>query len=275
MPELPEVETIARELRRAVGGKRIAAVRLSGLSLRRPIPRELPVQLRGRTIKRVHRRGKYIIVEMNSGLFWLIHLGMSGRILFFSRRTPGTDHTHATFRFSDGSELHYKDPRRFGLLVTYEVARPNQIPEISNLGKDPMSSTFNRSWLYPRLQVSRQALKTFLLNQRKIAGIGNIYACESLFHASLHPERRCHSIGLLETGRLVRSIRTVLKSAIRHRGTSISDFQDVRGRSGGHQKHLYVYQREGEGCRRCGALVIRLHQSCRSTFLCPGCQPAL
>jgi formamidopyrimidine-DNA glycosylase len=275
MPELPEVETIARELRGAILGKRIKEIRLSGLSLRRPIPRELPRQLRGRTVKRIHRRGKYIIVDTDSRLFCLIHLGMSGRLLFYDRRRPRKIHTHATVRFTDESELHYRDPRRFGLLVSYEVSRLNQIPEIATLGQDPLRGTFNETYLYTRLNESRQELKSFLLNQGRIAGIGNIYACEALFHARLHPERRCHSVKRRESDRLVQSIRKVLKSAIRHRGTSISDFRGAHGRSGSHQMHLYVYQREGDECRSCGGLVIRLRQGNRSTFMCPTCQPAL
>ena len=243
--------------------------------LRRPIPPELPAQLRGRTVRRVMRRGKYIVVQTDSRLFWLIHLGMSGRLVFHPRRIRRAGHTHAAVRFTDGAELHYRDPRRFGLFLTYEVSGPNRIPEIELLGREPLSAAFNAEWLYPRLKECRQEIKSFLLNQSRIAGIGNIYACEALFHACLHPARPCSSLGPQETRRLVKAIRRVLKSAIRHRGTSISDFRDVGGRSGSHQIHLHVYQRAGEACPRCGESVRRLRQGNRSTFLCPGCQPAL
>lgn len=272
MPELPEVETIARELSKVVLGKRVTAVRLSGLPLRKPIPRQLPILLRGRTIHRVRRRGKYIIIRMEPRLFWLLHLGMSGSLLFHSKKIRRSSHTHAVFRFSDDSELHFCDPRRFGLLLTYEE---NRIPEIEKLGPDPLSAAFNAKSLHPRLSSSRLELKAFLLDQNRIAGIGNIYACEALFHARLHPERCCDSLDAHETSRLVRSVRKVLKSAIRHGGTSISDFRDVEGQSGSHQMHLYVYQREGQVCRKCGENVSRLRQGNRSTFLCPNCQPAL
>jgi formamidopyrimidine-DNA glycosylase len=272
MPEMPEVETIARKLRRTVVGKEIAGVYLSGLPLRRPVPKSFPAQLRGRTVRRIHRRGKYLIAEMEPRLFWLIHLGMTGRFSYLVPTREVETHTHATIRFSDATELRYRDPRRFGLLAAYEVSRLSQIPELKTLGKDPLGSGFDQDWLWTHLSRSRQEIKSFLLDQRRIAGLGNIYVCEALFHARIHPSRRCFTVTREEAGRLAVAVRKVLLSAIQRRGTSFSDFIDLNGEPGNNQNFLRVFQREGKRCRRCRAPIERLRQGNRSSFLCPGCQ---
>jgi formamidopyrimidine-DNA glycosylase len=272
MPEMPEIETIARQLRRTIIGKRIAEVRLSGLPLRKPIAGTFPAMLRGRTIQKIMRRGKYLVVEMKPKAFWLIHLGMSGRILSRATANAACSHTHAIFKFSDTTELEYRDPRRFGLLAAYEVLRPGQIPELSFLGKDPLSSGLNPGWLSTLLQKSRQEIKSFLLDQHKIAGLGNIYACESLFLAQIHPARRCHTLNSEDASRLVVAIRKVLRAAIKNNGTSFSDFRDSDGNRGSNQSFLMVFQREGEKCIRCSALVRRMRQGNRSSFYCSNCQ---
>jgi len=272
MPEMPEVETLARKLRKTVVGKRVADVGLSGLPLRKPVSGTFAAKLRGRTIRKIVRRGKYIIAEMEPKAFWLIHLGMSGRILYHAHETAATKHTHAIVRFSDATELEYRDHRRFGLLEAYEVSRLGLIPEISSLGMDPLNSGFNDTWLIPLLQKSQQEIKSFLLDQRKIAGLGNIYVCESLFLARIHPARRCFTVKVEETRRLVDSIKRVLVTAIRHKGTSFSDFMDSDGKPGGNQKHLMVFQREGEDCYHCQKPIQRMRQGNRSSFYCSQCQ---
>ena len=227
MPEMPEVEILARKLRKTVTGKKIIRVSLSGLSLRRPVSGTFTAKVQGRTIRRILRRGKYLVVELEPKIFWLIHLGMSGRLLYHPKSFNGSKHTHAVIRFSDKSVLEYRDPRRFGLLAVYEVAKPGQIPEIRSLGKDPLKSGFNPGWLEPMLQDSRRELKDFLLDQQKIAGLGNIYVCEALYLAGIHPSRRCYTLEFKEVSRLVEAVCKVLRLAIRHRGTSFSDFIDV------------------------------------------------
>lgn len=269
---MPEVETIARKLRRTVVGKEIAAVQVSGLPLRRPVDPSFQSSLSGRRVCRVRRRGKYLIIELEPKNFWLIHLGMSGRLFFDRESRPVERHTHAVIRFSDRSELHYNDHRRFGLLAAYEVARPGEIPELGRLGVDPLSSRFCAESLRPQLAASRQEIKSFLLDQRKIAGLGNIYACEALFRARVHPARRCFTLTERETRRIVRSIRRVLRTAIRYRGTSFSDFRDSDGEAGENQKFLKVFQREGLRCSRCRREIRRLRQGNRSSFYCPACQ---
>jgi len=272
MPEMPEVETLARGLRESILGKHIVHVSLSGFSLRRPIAENFSAMLRGRTILEVQRRGKYLIVVLKPKAFWLIHLGMSGRILVHRNPETETKHTHVRIRFSDATELEYRDPRRFGLMAVYEVLRQEQIPELSCLGKDPLSPGFEGKWLESQLRASRQEIKAFLLDQRKISGLGNIYACEALFLARIHPRTRSCSLVFEEASRLANAIKRVLTQSVKHRGTSFSDFVGPDGTPGENQKHLKVFQREGKPCRRCGALIRRDIQGNRSSYFCPGCQ---
>jgi formamidopyrimidine-DNA glycosylase len=269
---MPEIETLARQLRKALVGKHITEIRLSGLPLRKPIESTFASKLRGRTIRKIMRRGKYIVVELEPKVFWLIHLGMSGRILYRTQRGTPYKHTHAVFRFSDFTELEYRDHRRFGLLAAYEVLHPGQIPEIQSLGRNPLSPGFCGQWLWIQLQKSRSEIKSFLLNQCKLAGLGNIYVCESLFFSRLHPARRCYSLTLEEAARLANAIQRVLRAAIRHNGTSFSDFTDSDGKPGENQDYLAVFNREGEKCARCGAPIQRMRQGNRSSFYCSCCQ---
>jgi formamidopyrimidine-DNA glycosylase len=213
MPEMPEIETLARRLRAAVIGKRITEVHLSGMALRKPVAGSFADSLRGRTIRKIQRRGKYLVVELDPAASWVIHLGMSGRILFGSKADGQAKHTHAVIEFSDSTRLEYRDPRRFGLLAVYEMRKPRQIPELRSLGKDPLSPGFDGNWLRPLLQKSRQEIKSFLLDQSRVAGLGNIYVCESLFHARIHPARRCITLSFEETNQLVGAIRRVLRLA--------------------------------------------------------------
>jgi formamidopyrimidine-DNA glycosylase len=274
MPELPEVETLVRKLRRTVVGKRVAGVQLSGLPLRKPIAAAFASELQGRTIRKIVRRGKYIIAEMTPKAYWIIHLGMSGSILYHenAQGRAAAKHTHAKVRFEDNTELEYRDPRRFGMLAAYEVRRPGMIPEIRSLGMDPLRQDFNKKRLWAMLRTSRQEIKSFLLDQHRIAGLGNIYVCEALFHARIHPARRCFALSECDTTRLICAIKKVLKAAIRNNGTTFSDFMDSDGKPGSNQDFLAVFQREGENCRRCRAPIKRMRQGSRSSFYCAVCQ---
>jgi len=272
MPEMPEIETIARKLRKAIIGKRIQKVHLSGLPLRKPVAAAFPIQVEGRGIRRIHRRGKYLILELEPLSYCLIHLGMSGRIVLDRSGSQVKKHTQAVFCLSDATELRYLDHRRFGLLATYEVRRLSQIPELENLGIDPLSARFRQDWLWSELRKSRQEIKSLLLGQQKIAGLGNIYACEALYCAGIHPARRCYTLTRDETGKLTNAIQKVVRDAIRHRGTSFSDFMDSDGQAGENQNYLKVFQREGRKCRRCKTGIQRIRQGNRSSFYCPRCQ---
>jgi len=272
MPELPEVETIARKLRRTIAGKRIAGVFLSGKTLRRPMPGDLAALLQGRTIRSIHRRGKYLILEMKPHAFWLIHLGMSGRLIYTIEPRERPQHTHAVVEFSDGGELQFSDPRRFGLMDFYQVSQLEALPEVQRLGKDPLGAAFHAEWLLPELARTRRDLKSFLLDQHKIAGLGNIYVCEAMFRARVHPSRRCNTLTRKDAVALTHAVREILRAAIRNRGTTFSDFMDSDGHFGSHQAYLHVFQREGEKCHRCHAMISRIKQGNRSTYFCPGCQ---
>ena len=272
MPEMPEIETIARELRKTVPGKRIKGVRLSGQTLRRPVPVSFVRSLKGRTVRGIFRRGKYLVVELHPKIYWLLHLGMSGRLLYHEGAFRTARHTHAVIRFSDGSSLEFRDPRRFGLLDICKVSRLEEIPEIRGLGEEPLGRGFDGHRLHTMIVNSRREVKSFLLDQKKVAGLGNIYVCEALFEAGINPARCCHTLSAEEAFRLARAIRGVLRRAVRMGGTSFSDFIDLEGNTGKNQMHLKVFQREGGSCARCGGSIQRMRQGNRSTFFCDGCQ---
>ena len=210
MPEMPEIETIARKLRETIIGKRIQRVRLSGLPLRRPVAATFPAQVEGRRIRRIHRRGKYLVLELEPLSYCLIHLGMSGRIVVDGSGSQMEKHTQAVLCLSDGTELRYMDHRRFGLLAGYEVGRLSEIPEVEALGIDPLSARFREDRLWSEVRKSRQQIKSLLLDQQKIAGLGNIYADESLWVARIHPARRANTLAPCEAGGLHTAIVRVV-----------------------------------------------------------------
>jgi len=289
MPELPEVETVARQLREKLPGRRIAGARLSGLPLRRPVDAALPGKLRGREVREVFRRGKYIVVELAAGpeprAFLLVHLGMTGSAVFREADGEGAaagdgaghdaglgKHVHVALRFADGAALEYRDPRRFGLVGFREAESADAIPELAALGEEPLGRGFTGRRLAAWLGDSKRDVKSFLLDQRFVAGLGNIYVCEALFAAGIRPDRRCDRVRGEEAARLAAAVRRLLRAAIRNNGTSFSDYRDAAGRRGDNQRFLKVFQREGEPCRRCGAAIRRVKQGGRSSFFCPACQ---
>jgi formamidopyrimidine-DNA glycosylase len=272
MPEMPEVETLARQLRKTIVGKRIKDVSLSGLPLRKPIADDFAEGLKGRSIGKILRKGKYLIIQLAPKGYWVMHLGMSGRVLYHDSGRETAKHTHAVFTFTDATELEYRDHRRFGLLAFYENQNVEDIPEIESLGKDPLIPSFNSNWLWPLLQKSSLEIKAFLLDQHRIAGLGNIYACEALFLAQMHPQRRCFTFTSGQAEHLVGAIKKVLRMAIKHNGTTFSDFRNSDGKPGNNSDNLMIFQREGEECFRCGKIVLRMRQGGRSTFYCESCQ---
>ncbi len=271
MPELPEVETVARQLAPLVEGRTVAGVRLLDPRLRNgPLPR-----LTGRRVERVGRLGKQVMFvlsprpgERNGGGLWLlVHLRMTGRLHWVERLRRGEGaHLRARFRLDRG-ELLFVDTRRFGTFSWYRSRE-----EAEPVGIDPLSSAFTPRRLAELVAGSRQALKPFLLRQDKLVGLGNIYASEIPWVAGLSPFRRVGRLKPDELRRLCRATRRVLRRAIDNCGTTFSDFQDARGVEGSYQRFLAVYDRAGERCRRCGARVRRRVQQQRSTFWCPGCQ---
>jgi formamidopyrimidine-DNA glycosylase len=273
MPELPEVESLVRSLRPHLVGRRLLAVETSGLALRRPVDRpRLEAGCRGALVLGARRYGKYLLLDLSTENVLLAHLGMSGQLLVQAAAEPRAPHTHVVFRLDDGRELRYVDPRRFGVLRCLPAERAFESPELSVLGVDPLDERFTVAWFAALLAQSRRDVKSFLLDQSRLAGVGNIYACEALFHAQVAPRRRAHRLGAARASRLHAAILQVLETGIANRGTSFSDYVDADGAAGENQQALAVYGREGQPCRRCRAPIRRIVQSARSTFYCPKCQ---
>ncbi len=278
MPELAEVETVARGLR-PLEGRRIVSVWFGKTDFIAE-PQRLAALLPGTCLASVNRRGKLLLLELQpqapavgaSGeTFWLlIHLGMTGQLVLRDPSQPLAPHTHVRFALDDGRELRYVDVRRFGRM---RIATVEELAEIvAPLGADPLEVSedeFRR-----RLSASRARVKSILLDQGVLRGLGNIYADESLWWAQIHPLRRGAELSAEELGRLWRSIRNVAREAIRLRGTSVSDYVDANGQPGGYQKRLRVYRRTGRPCRRCWAPIERIVVAGRGSHFCPQCQPA-
>ncbi|MDN5348265.1 MAG: formamidopyrimidine-DNA glycosylase [Clostridia bacterium] len=272
MPELPEVETIKETLKPFLCGKTIEQVTVNRPEvIAEPGAAEFVALLRGRRILALERRGKFLLVKL-SGSYWLvIHLGMTGRLLWLESGAPQAAHTHLVLRL-EGGEVHFVDPRRFGRLYFFSQPRLAEFIDLKDFGPEPLTPEFTPEKLGELLRDRRRPLKALLLDQRLIAGIGNIYADEILFAAGLHPLRPASSLKEKEINALYHSIRKVLAAGIAHGGTTVRDYVDGSGRAGSHQDHLCVYGRAGQGCPACGTLIERRRYAGRSTYFCPRCQ---
>jgi len=272
MPELPEVETVRRMIEAHARGRRVAEARRSRSRLHVSSRSSGLASLRGRTLERVERRGKYLLLRFGD-LTLLSHLGMSGRWLFFdeapSRLMP---HVHARLEFADGSELWFQDPRRFGQLRVVARADVDRDASLQRLGRDPLDPPLTARELAELANGSRTSVKVFLLDQARIAGIGNIYASEILFRARVHPRRRAGAVAADEWRRIAAEIPAVLQEAIDRMGTTFSTYRTPLNEPGAYGERLMVYDRAGEPCRRCGTPIRRVVQGQRSTFFCPSCQ---
>ncbi|HEY7372919.1 MAG TPA: bifunctional DNA-formamidopyrimidine glycosylase/DNA-(apurinic or apyrimidinic site) lyase [Polyangia bacterium] len=273
MPELPEVETIVRGLAPRLRGRRVESVWWSGqrLHLRRKVDvAGLRAVAVGQSIGGVRRLGKFILIGAgaagDSGV--LIHLGMTGRLRVEAATAPRAPHTHVAFRLAGGDELRFIDARRFGWV---EPGRPFAAsPALAHLGPDPLTA-LDAAALAAALTGVRASIKAFLMDQRRVAGLGNIYVAEALFRAGIHPAAAAGRTRA-RAPELLAAIRTVLEGGIARRGTTLRDYVDADGRSGDNAPALLVYGRAGEPCSRCGARIKRRVDGGRSTFFCPGCQ---
>lgn len=274
MPELPEVETVVREIRPHVVGRRITAVTVSEHPLRRPWSATWSQQLRGRRIGEVRRRGKWIIMGLAGDAHLIVHLGMTGQLTVVPAAVPVAPHTHLMFPLSPGrSQLRFRDVRRFGsATLVYGMAALNDFFQTARLGPEPFDLA--RADWRTRLAGTRRCIKAVLLDQQVVAGVGNIYADESLFRAAVHPARRASELTEKEADRLRRAIAAVLNRAIDCRGSSIRDYVGGSGCRGDYQEEFRVYQQAGRPCPRCGADIERIRLAGRSTHFCPGCQPS-
>jgi formamidopyrimidine-DNA glycosylase len=272
VPELPEVETVVRDVRPHLSGCRIKAVGVSQKALRRPWSSEWEALLLGRRITGVRRRGKWILLEFDRGLFLVFHLGMSGSLTVVDADAPVAGHTHVVIGLGRGDrQLRFRDIRRFGSATLFaDRAALDRFFEESGLGPEPWDLEPG-PW-HERLTATDRCLKAVLLDQRVVAGVGNIYADESLFEARLHPARPGRTVTRAEAGRLRRAIVTVLERAIDRRGSSIRNYVDGSGQKGQYQEEFRVYGRTGKPCARCGTPVERVRLAGRSTHFCPICQ---
>ncbi len=273
MPELPEVETIAADLRPHLVGRTIMRCELSFPSIvRHPEPELFVDHIAGQHIKSVGRRGKFILIRLENDLVLVVHLGMTGQLRLVDPATPLAAHTHAVFVLDDGRHLRYRDPRRFGrlLLGTEEALLASK--KLPRLGPEPIDPAFAPDELYRRLRRRRTSLKAVLLDQSAIAGVGNIYADESLHRARLRPDRIAATVSRQSAQRLHESLRHSLEVAIANRGSSVDTYRDAWGEIGGQQEKLLVYGRAGEPCFTCGRPLTMIRIAGRSTVFCRRCQ---
>tara|TARA_S200000501_G_scaffold289525_1_gene274371 strand:- start:2966 stop:3820 length:855 start_codon:yes stop_codon:yes gene_type:complete len=283
MPELPEVETVGRGLANAVLGAVIETVDQRRPDLRWPMPADLPARLAGRRWAEITRRGKYLLVSLDDGQVMLLHLGMSGRMVILKpghNNAPPAKHDHVIFDFTDGHRVIFIDPRRFGaLLMEPSAAAMAAHPLIVAMGPEPFDPAFDAAALSAALKGRKSPIKTVLLDQKVVAGLGNIYVCEALYLAGISPTRLAHTVAGKRAERLVPAIRSVLEDAIRAGGSTLRDYVQASGELGYFQKQFSVYDREGHPCPRCSVddpdnppMIMRMVQSNRSTFYCGRCQ---
>ncbi|MBO0735912.1 MAG: bifunctional DNA-formamidopyrimidine glycosylase/DNA-(apurinic or apyrimidinic site) lyase [Alphaproteobacteria bacterium] len=270
MPELPEVETVRRGLALKMSGRCITRAELRRPDLRRPFPPALAARLDGARIGALRRRGKYILIELDADGVLLLHLGMSGRVTAGSAALPDAVHDHVVLRLDDGTVIRFNDPRRFGLLDYIKRGEEGQHPLLAGLGPEPLEDGFNGSYLAASLAGRMTPVKSALIDQRIVAGLGNIYVCEALYRAGISPRRLAASIGRPRAERLVAGIRSVLTEAIEAGGSSLRDYVQADGELGYFQHRWAVYGHEGEPCPGCdcGDGVRRIAQAGRSTFYC-------
>lgn len=278
MPELPEVETIRLVLSDVLPGKRINKVHLHETRMLRGQPQsEFKSRLKGRRITRLDRRGKFLLIRLDSGSL-LVHLGMSGQVIL-SSTSPDEDknlhslpdkHTHMILELDSKSKVYFRDPRMFGRFGLIDESEERSL--FANLGPEPLSPQFTSHFLHSKLKGRKASIKSLLMNQSTVAGLGNIYADETLFRAGLLPHKAGGKLTLKEARSLHRAIRRVVKEAVVQGGTSISDFLDPKHRRGTFQLVLKVYGREGQPCLRCGEVIHKEIVAQRGTHWCPRCQ---
>jgi len=276
VPELPEVETVKRGLRSTVEGRRFTYVETRRGDLRIPFPDDFANRLTGRRVERLWRRAKYILADLDAGETLVIHLGMSGRITVYGSgvEVRSGKHDHVVFDTDAPAHIVFTDHRRFGLMTIVETASIESHALFKDLGIEPLSKHFNVAYLEAALKGKKTPVKSALLDQRVIAGLGNIYACEALWRARISPKRRAARLKRNEIALLVPAIKEVLADAVKAGGSSLRDHRRTNGELGYFQKAFAVYDREAQPCLRrgCKGTIKRIVQSGRSTFFCPICQ---
>ena len=275
MPELPEVETTRRGIEPHIKQHTIANMVIRQHQLRWPIPAELPKILKGLTILAVRRRAKYLLLDVAKGNTLkgtvIIHLGMSGSLRLIHEPTAEPlKHEHFDITFTDGQVLRYTDPRRFGACVWQALNSPSSL--LDHLGPEPLSDAFNLDYLYEKSRGRNMAIKTFIMDQKVVVGVGNIYASEALFMSGINPKKAAGKISKAKYQQLINAITLVLDKAIQEGGTTLKDFVGSDGKPGYFAQQLNVYGRNGLPCIACKKPIVQFTQAQRSTFYCPSCQ---
>jgi formamidopyrimidine-DNA glycosylase len=273
MPELPEVESIRKQLEPALSGRRFEHVTIDDTRLVRPYdPAEIAAELEGERVAAVERRGKYLVVRFESGRVLLIHLRMTGNLRHGPTGSPADPYRRAVVKLDDGSDVAYHDVRRFG---TWLLLEPGEVEPYlrARIGEEPLDALFTAARLGERLAGRRTSLKAALLDQRTLAGMGNIYVDEALWRARLSPLRPAAGLDRAELGRLHRGIRSALEHGLARQGSTLRDYRLPDGSGGSMQNEFHVYGRGGEPCDRCGTPIARTRVAGRTTWFCPTCQP--
>ena len=269
MPELPEVETTRLGLLPRLQGRSLTSMVVRNPRLRWPVPDDLEARLKGRVLKSLDRRGKYLLFDFGS-VTQLVHLGMSGSLRFTLPDEPAALHDHIDWLFDDGTILRLRDPRRFGaVLWTEDVARH---PLLAHLGPEPLTAEFDAAYLHAQCQRRQTSIKQVIMDAQVVVGVGNIYASESLFHAGIRPTVSARRLTRPASARLTTAIKQVLTAAIAAGGSSLRDYVHSSGELGYFQLQTRVYDREGMPCKTCDAPIRRIVQGQRASFYCPGCQ---
>ena len=270
MPELPEVETSRRGISPHLLNQTITRILIRQYKLRWPIPRKLASYAKDQTINAIERRGKYLLLKLGNGTI-IIHLGMSGSLRICDASIPAEKHDHIDIICSNKKILRLKDPRKFGcVLWTKEDPLTHKL--LSKLGPEPLSSAFDTDTLYAASRKRSCSIKSFIMNSHIVVGVGNIYACESLFLSGINPKRKAGSLSKVRCEKLVENIKQILKSAIKQGGTTLKDFTREDGKPGYFAQNLNVYGRAGEACVDCNKPIKQITQQQRSTFYCSHCQ---
>ena len=282
MPELPEVETVLRGISPILEGNQIDYAQVNRPDLRRPFPNNLAKRLKDRKINFLHRRSKYILIDLSGGETLIMHLGMSGRIMI-SQKVAGTfhhntnhsqKHDHFVLHLKDNHQLTFNDPRRFGVIDLLRTENLELSGMLSQIGPEPLSNSFNEAYFVSTLRVKKTNIKSALLDQRVVAGLGNIYVCEALFRAGISPKRQALRISHKKLSSLVPIIKEILLEAISSGGSSLRDFRNASGDLGYFQHSFDVYGREDQDCynTECDSKIKRITQAGRSSFYCSNCQ---
>jgi len=281
MPELPEVETVRKGLQQYMEGQSIGKVEVFTSKLRWELPESFEKNLSNQTITTIARRGKYLILEVSNGHCLIVHLGMTGSFAIFSTNGfPKYDNSlkdkndHVVFHLGNGTVIAYNDPRKFGMMDLIPECNLGIYRPLKSLGVEPLGNGFDEKYLYTQLKTRSSPVKNFLLDQRVIAGIGNIYASEALWRAGISPLRKASRISQKKAGMLVVAIRDVLNDAINSGGSTLRNYRSVAGNLGYFQHQFCVYDQAGEPCKNadCSSYIRRIVQTGRSTFYCPSCQ---